>query len=50
MHHVTLGTQPQLRAARRFYEKNGFASIAEGELFPGFPRMAVDSVFYRRAI
>jgi GNAT superfamily N-acetyltransferase len=49
-HHLTLGTRPELYAAHRFYEKNAFIRLAETALFPGFPRMAVDSVFYRRAI
>jgi ribosomal protein S18 acetylase RimI-like enzyme len=45
---VFLGTRPEMRAAHRFYEKNGFVRIDERDLPPAFPRMAVDSVFYRR--
>ena len=44
---VTLGTIERLHAARRFYEKNGFALIAREDLPPGFPRMPVDTHFYR---
>lgn len=48
-HHIeaiTLGTTDRFLAAHRFYEKNGFARIAETDLPSGFPRMAVDSRFY----
>ncbi|SHM73584.1 Acetyltransferase (GNAT) domain-containing protein [Chitinophaga jiangningensis] len=41
-----LGTVPQLKAALRFYERNGFAQIAVEHLPPYFPRMAVDTLFY----
>ena len=44
---ITLGTIERLYAARRFYEKNGFALIAPEDLPQGFPRMAVDTHFYR---
>lgn len=44
---LRLGTRPELRAAHRFYEKHGFYRIDEGALPPSFPRMMVDSVFYR---
>ena len=44
---IFLGTRPEMRAAHRFYEKHGFQSVAPEELPPAFPRMAVDSVFYR---
>jgi N-acetylglutamate synthase-like GNAT family acetyltransferase len=44
---VLLGTRPEMHAAHRFYEKNGFARIDAAELPPAFPRMAADSVFYR---
>jgi GNAT superfamily N-acetyltransferase len=45
---VALGTLPRMRAAHRFYERNGFTRIGPETLPPTFPRMAVDSVFYRR--
>ncbi|MEI6642943.1 MAG: GNAT family N-acetyltransferase [Novosphingobium sp.] len=44
---VTLGTIERLHAARRFYDKNGFALIDPDALPTGFPRMAVDTHFYR---
>jgi N-acetylglutamate synthase-like GNAT family acetyltransferase len=45
--HVLLGTRPEMHAAHRFYEKNGFVRIDAAALPPAFPRMATDSVFYR---
>lgn len=47
---ILLGTTDKFLAAHRFYEKNGFAEIAAGNLPENFPRMAVDTKFYRRAI
>jgi N-acetylglutamate synthase-like GNAT family acetyltransferase len=47
---VYLGTTEKFLAAHRFYERNGFQQIAPSELPPSFPRMAVDSRFYRRAL
>lgn len=44
---IVLGTTEKFLAAHRFYEKNGFVSIARAELPPAFPVMAVDSTFYR---
>lgn len=44
---ITLGTIERLQAARRFYEKNGFVLIDPEALPEGFPRMAVDTHFYR---
>lgn len=41
-----LGTVPQLHAAIRFYERNGFRRIEKRDLPPAFPAMAVDTVFY----
>ena len=46
LHHVYLGTKDILQAACRFYERNGFTAVAEGDLPVHFPRMAVDNVFY----
>jgi N-acetylglutamate synthase-like GNAT family acetyltransferase len=44
---VWLGTTEKFRAAHRFYEKNGFERI-EPEMLPEtFPRMRVDTRFYR---
>ena len=44
---VFLGTRPEMLAAHRFYEKHGFVRIEESELSPSFPRMRLDSIFYR---
>ncbi len=44
---IRLGTVENLKAARRFYERNGFRVIAAAELPPEFPRMKVDTHFYR---
>jgi GNAT superfamily N-acetyltransferase len=45
---ICLGTLPHMRAAHRFYERNGFTRVEPEALPPDFPRMAVDTVFYRR--
>ncbi len=47
---VFLGTTEKFRAAHRFYERNGFQLIAADELPPSFPKMAVDTRFYRRTL
>jgi N-acetylglutamate synthase-like GNAT family acetyltransferase len=47
---VYLGTTEKFLAAHRFYERNGFQLIAAKELPPSFPKMAVDSRFYRRTL
>jgi hypothetical protein len=47
---VYLGTTEKFLAAHRFYERNGFQQIAANELPPSFPRMALDSRFYHRAL
>ena len=45
---IWLGTLPHMHAAHRFYERNGFTR-AEPEMLPSdFPRVAVDTMFYRR--
>lgn len=44
---VFLGTTEKFVAAHRFYEKNGFVEIEAEALPAAFPRMAVDSKFYR---
>ncbi|HEX9011252.1 MAG TPA: GNAT family N-acetyltransferase [Holophagaceae bacterium] len=43
---IWLGTLPQMGAAHRFYERNGFRRVEPEDLPPAFPRMAVDTVFY----
>lgn len=44
---IYLGTINIMKAAHRFYEKNGFSAIARGELPPAFMQMKVDNVFYK---
>jgi N-acetylglutamate synthase-like GNAT family acetyltransferase len=44
---VWLGTTEKFLAAHRFYEKNGFERVAPETLPPSFPRMRVDTRFYR---
>jgi N-acetylglutamate synthase-like GNAT family acetyltransferase len=46
---VYLGTTEKFLAAHRFYDRNGFQQITATELPPTFPKMAVDTRFYRRA-
>ena len=47
---ILLGTTDKFLAAHRFYAKNGFDEIAPEALPAAFPRMAVDSKFYRRRL
>jgi len=44
---IFLGTTEKFLAAHRFYEKSGFERVAESELPPAFPRMALDTRFYK---
>jgi len=44
---VWLGTTSRFLAAHRFYEKNGFHEVSDALLPSSFPRMQVDSKFYR---
>lgn len=44
--HIYLGTVDALKAAQRFYEKNGFTRIDINDLPEYFPRMAVDTIFF----
>lgn len=41
-----LGTVDKLKAAMRFYERNGFRQIKKEELPASFPVMGADNVFY----
>lgn len=43
---IYLGTVDQLKAAHRFYEKNGFKEIEVNTLPDYFPRMMADNKFY----
>ena len=47
---IFLGTTEKFLAAHRFYEKNGFSETPTEDLPRTFPRMAVDSKFYRRRV
>jgi N-acetylglutamate synthase-like GNAT family acetyltransferase len=47
---IYLGTTEKFLAAHRFYERNGFQQIAANERPPGYPKMALDTRFYRRAL
>ena len=44
---IYLGTTDKFLAAHRFYEKHGFELVDAVKLPASFPRMAVDSRFYR---
>lgn len=44
---IWLGTTDRFQAAHRFYEKHGFDRVGPEALPDAFPRMAVDTVFYR---
>lgn len=44
---IFLGTTSAFLAAHRFYEANGFTRIDPTHLPATFPRMAVDTIFYR---
>lgn len=46
VHQIYLGTTPEFKAARRFYEKNGFEVIAKEQLPETFPIVHVDRYFY----
>lgn len=43
---IFLGTVSVLKAAQRFYEKNGFEKITQKQLPKSFPVMSVDTEFY----
>ncbi len=47
---IFLGTTDKFLAAHRFYEKNGFTAVAAEALPAEFPRMAVDTRFYRLSL
>lgn len=44
---IYLGTIDIMKAAHRFYEKNGFKRIVKQDLPVNFPVMKVDNVFYK---
>ena len=45
-----LGTVEQLKAAQRFYEREGFTLTDINDLPASFPRMAVDTIFYQKTL
>jgi N-acetylglutamate synthase-like GNAT family acetyltransferase len=47
---ILLGTTERFLSAHRFYEKHGFARIDAADLPAAFPRMALDTRFYRRQV
>lgn len=47
---IFLGTVDVLKAAHRFYEKNGFAEIARSELPGAFPIVEVDTKFFKATL
>ena len=47
---VFLGTTEKFVAAHRFYEKQGFDQVPADRLPPRFPRMALDTRFYKLAL
>jgi N-acetylglutamate synthase-like GNAT family acetyltransferase len=47
---VYLGTVATYLAAHRFYEKNHFQEISPSELPESFPRMTVDTKFYKLSL
>jgi N-acetylglutamate synthase-like GNAT family acetyltransferase len=47
---VFLGTTEKFLAAHRFYEKHGFVRVVPRELPAAFPRMALDTRFYKLAL
>ncbi|NML21443.1 GNAT family N-acetyltransferase [Pseudoflavitalea sp. G-6-1-2] len=48
--HLYLGTVEALKAAQRFYERNGFEKVEADDLPDYFPRMKVDTLFYKFSI
>jgi GNAT superfamily N-acetyltransferase len=44
---IYLGTVHQLKAAHRFYERNGFTPIVVADLPAYFPLMLTDNMFYQ---
>ena len=45
-----LGSVDAMKAAHRFYERNGFKRIAPEELPAHFPRMALDTIFFHLSL
>jgi N-acetylglutamate synthase-like GNAT family acetyltransferase len=47
---IYLGTTEKFLAAHRFYEKHGFHPVSASALPTAFPRMSLDTRFYRLAL
>jgi len=47
---IYLGTIDRMKAAHRFYERNGFSLIPKADLPATFPLMPVDNTFYHLEI
>lgn len=47
---IYLGTMHNMKAAHRFYERNGFAAIDKGDLPNYYPNMPVDNKYYHLTI
>ena len=47
---IFLGTIDTMRAAHRFYSKNGFTQIPKASLPINFPIMRVDTIFFKREV
>jgi GNAT superfamily N-acetyltransferase len=43
---IYLGTVDVLKAAHRFYERNGFTRLDKAKLPASFPLMGIDTIFY----
>ncbi|GGB22302.1 GNAT family N-acetyltransferase [Puia dinghuensis] len=50
LEHLYLGTITSMKAAHRFYERNGFVRVEKTALPTIFPLMPVDDVFYHLEI
>jgi GNAT superfamily N-acetyltransferase len=48
IHTVYLGTVNPMKAAHRFYERNGFNKIEKADLPEYYPNMATDNLYYYR--
>jgi GNAT superfamily N-acetyltransferase len=47
---VYLGTLERFVGARKFYEKNGFIKVSVDDLPKTFPRMKLDTTFYKKEV
>ena len=47
---ILLGTIERFEAARKFYARNGFEAMTKQDLPPKFPRMPLDTLFFRKTL